>query len=380
MTDLVLAVTAWCDSVRRDECMPVDRLVRCAVEDERFRSVLVVNPYRSGPVLWIRRLTGRGEPPLPDGPGQRRQATPMRIRRHDPVPAAALEGAHRRYARAMRRLAHEHHMTDPAVVTASPFTAAYGDFEWAQSVTYFAWDDWSAHPAYEKWWPRYDDAYARLRDRGVRVAAVSEPLRERVAGPGAGVVVPNAVDAGEWNAPGSPPAAIAAAAPPRILYVGALDARLDVHAVEATARRFANGTVVLAGPVAEPAHLAPLRNVDNVVFAGPQSRADVVATVHAADACMIPHRRSPLTETMSPLKLYEYLAGGRPVAATDLAPMRGVDDAVQLVAPEAPFEEAVARALERGPMSEAARLEFIRRNCWEDRVARIFEFAGVVTA
>jgi len=137
---------------------------------------------------------------------------------------------------------------------------------------------------------------------------------------------------------------------------------------------------VLAGPVAEPAHLAPLRNLDNVVFAGPQARADVVATVHAADACMIPHRRSPLTETMSPLKLYEYLAGGRPVAATDLAPMRGVDDGVQLVAPGASFEDAVARALERGPMSETARLEFIRRNSWEDRMARIFELAGAVTA
>ena len=377
--DLVLAVAAWCDAVQRDECMPVDRMVRRAVEDDRFASVLVVNPYRSGPVLWMRRLTRRGEPPLPEGPGRRHQETPMRLRRHDPTPAVALERAHRRYARAMRDLAREHDITDPAVITANPFTAAYGDFEWARSVTYFAWDDWSAHPAFVKWWPRYDDAYARLRDRGVRVAAVSEPLRERVAGHDAGVVVPNAVDPREWNTPGSPPASLAAAAPPRIVYVGALDSRLDVDAVEATARRFANGTIVLAGPVVEPAHLAPLHNLDNVVFAGPQARADVVATVHAADACMIPHRRSRLTETMSPLKLYEYLAGGRPVAATDLGPMGGVDDAVQLVAPGEPFEEAVARALERGPMSETDRLEFIRRNSWEDRMARIFELAGAVT-
>jgi|SoiMethySBSTD1v2_1073268.scaffolds.fasta_scaffold126888_3 glycosyltransferase involved in cell wall biosynthesis len=378
--DLVLAVTAWCDAVDRGECMPTDRLVRAAVEDDRFDTVLVANPYRSAPVLWMRRLSGHGEPVLPDGPGRRRQVTPVRIRRHDPAGRVALERAHRRYARTLGNLAGSLAMTRPTVITANPFTAAYGDFGWARTVTYFAWDDWSAHPAFEKWRPQYDDAYARLREHGVRIAAVSEPLRARVAGGDGGVVVPNAVDGREWTVPSSPaPPVLAAAAPPRILYVGTLDGRLDVDAVIATARRFANGTVVLAGLVADPAHLAPLHGEANVVIAGPQGRADVVAMVRAADACVIPHLRSPLTETMSPLKLYEYLAGGRPVAATDLAPMCGIDDSVQLVGRGEPFEDAVARALERGPMSEAARLDFIRCNSWEDRMTRIFELAGVVT-
>jgi teichuronic acid biosynthesis glycosyltransferase TuaH len=377
--DVVLAVTAWCDAVGRGECMPTDRLVRAAVEDDRFRLVLVANPYRSAPVLWMRRLTGRAEPRLPDGPGGRRQVTPTRIRRHDPGAQVALERTHRRYARTLCDLAGLLAMSRPAVITANPFTAAYGSFGWARSVTYFAWDDWSAHPAFEKWWPRYDDAYARLREQGVRIAAVSEPLRARVAGDDGGVVVPNGVDPREWMTPGSPPAFFGAAVPPRILYVGVLDGRLDVDAVAATARRFANGTIVLAGPVADAAHVAPLRDVHNVVFAGPQGRAEVVAMVHAADVCVIPHLRSPLTESMSPLKLYEYLAGGRSVAATDLMPMRGVDDSVELVAPERPFEEAVAAALKRGPMPEADRLDFIRHNSWEDRMTRIFELAGAVT-
>jgi hypothetical protein len=379
-TDLVVAVTAWCDAVGRGECMPTDRLIRAAVERDQFRNVLVANPYRSAPILWARRVTGRGEPALPDGPGVRRQVTVRRLRRHDPVGRDALERAHRRYARALGQLATTQGMTAPSVITADPFTAAYGDFAWAAAVTYFAWDDWSAHPAFRKWWPAYDDAYRRLVERGVKVAAVSEPLRARVAGDERGVVVPNAVYPREWSVPGSPPSSFGRLPPPRIVYVGALDERLDVEAVTATARRFPNGTVVLVGPVTAPAHVAPLRALDNVAMVGPVDRAQVVAIVHAADVCLIPHVRSGLTDTMSPLKLYEYLAGGRPVAARDLAPIRGAHDAVQLVGSDEPFEAAVIRALERGPMSEPERLEFIRRNCWEERMDRIFDFACAVPA
>jgi glycosyltransferase involved in cell wall biosynthesis len=378
--DLAVAVTAWCDAAGRGECMPTDRLIRAAVECDRFRNVLVANPYRSAPVLWVRRVTGHGEPALPSGPGVRRQVTVRRLRRHDPVGRQALVRTHRRYARVLRRLASDQGMTRPSVITADPFTAAFGDFGWAGAVTYFAWDDWAAHPAFRKWWHAYDDAYRRLVERGVRVAAVSEPLLHRICRDGRGIVVPNAVDPREWAQPAPAPHSFRRLAPPRVLYVGALDERLDVAAVAATARRFPNGTVVLVGPVTAATHVEPLQALDNVVLTGPADRADVVAMVHAADVCVIPHVHTDLTASMSPLKLYEHLAGGRPVAATDLAPIRGVDDAVRLAADGEPFEDAVVRALERGPMSEPDRLEFIRRNCWEERMDRIFDFACAVQA
>ena len=53
--------------------------------------------------------------------------------------------------------------------------------------------------------------------------------------------------------------------------------------------------------------------------------------IHAADVCVVPHRLNRLTMAMSPLKLYEYLAGGRPVAASDLPAVRAVDPRIVLV-------------------------------------------------
>jgi glycosyltransferase involved in cell wall biosynthesis len=146
--------------------------------------------------------------------------------------------------------------------------------------------------------------------------------------------------------------------------------------VTEVAQRFPSGTVVLLGILADEAHLRPLTDLPNVKIVGPVGRAEVVATVHAADVCLLPHLRSPLTESMSPLKLYEYLAGGRPVASTDLPPVHGVSPKVHLVPGNRGFADAVVRALDDGPMTETERLAFVDENSWEDRMELLWELAG----
>jgi teichuronic acid biosynthesis glycosyltransferase TuaH len=72
---------------------------------------------------------------------------------------------------------------------------------------------------------------------------------------------------------------------------------------------------------------------------------------------------------MSPLKLYEYLAGGRPVAATALPPIARVAHPRVALAADGPqgFAEAVSRALALGPAPADERLRFLRDNAWRRR-------------
>jgi hypothetical protein len=78
---------------------------------------------------------------------------------------------------------------------------------------------------------------------------------------------------------------------------------------------------------------------------------------------------------MSPLKIYEYLAGGRPVVASDLPPMRDIDNRVCLVREGEDFLAGVKHALEVGPASEAQRMEFVRRNAWSKRHDSLLDLA-----
>jgi glycosyltransferase involved in cell wall biosynthesis len=204
---------------------------------------------------------------------------------------------------------------------------------------------------------------------------VSNAIVEKVRPQGPSLVLPNAVDPELWGARPAVPDWLAALTGPRLLYVGTLDSRLEVEAARQVARAWPDGSLVLVGPLEDRAHLAPLLAEPNVFHHGAVAHAEVPAIVAGADACLIPHHRTDLTVAMSPLKLYEYLAAGRPVAVTDLEPMSGVDGPVFRVAPGTDFRPAVKAALEAGPMTEPERVAFIEANAWPSRRAQALEFA-----
>jgi hypothetical protein len=157
--------------------------------------------------------------------------------------------------------------------------------------------------------------------------------------------------------------------------VGTLDSRLDVDGVAALAARRPDLHIVLIGPQGEPEHLAPLRGLPTVHVLPPVGRAQLVAAIRTSDVCLVAHTRTTLTAAMSPLKVYEYLAGGAPVLSVDLPPVRGIDDRVLLTDSVADFSDRVDEALALGPAAERDRLGFVAANSWASRHERILETA-----
>jgi glycosyltransferase involved in cell wall biosynthesis len=98
----------------------------------------------------------------------------------------------------------------------------------------------------------------------------------------------------------------------------------------------------------------------NVAFVGPIPKGDVAAALQLFDACYVGYRRSPLYRFgVSPNKLYDYMAAGRPVLfAADAAnqPVQEADCGLT-VAPEDPAALAGAiTALAGASEAERARL------------------------
>lgn len=366
---LTLSRETLADMAARAYMRPPDRLLLTLLRSPRVRRLLIAEPYRSRLVSVV-----RGERPValpPSDGAERYLLSPHRLRRADPVSPLLLRASYRRYEATLRAAAGRVGIGRPVVITTYPLLAGFGDFSWAGSVTYFARDDWATYPPLRRWHPAFRRAYAEIRRRRRPVMAVSASLLERIDPTGGALVVRNGVDPAEWEQPPEPPEWLRRLPRPWCVYAGTVDDRLDVEMVASLA---SVATVVLAGPIKDEAHIARLRALPSVHLPGHQPRPKISGLVAAADVCLLPHRRTPLTEAMDPIKLYEYLAAGRPVLATDLTPVRALGQRVRLLRPGDDVVAALRETLGWPVVEERERLAFIERNSWAARHVALLDF------
>jgi glycosyltransferase involved in cell wall biosynthesis len=371
----ILDYVSWDALVRRGAHHSQDRLALTLMRDRNLERVLLVDPYRSVAATALDVLRRRPPEPLPDLAGRQR-TTPLRLRRSDPEDVAQAVRAYRRLDRWLAFRVKRAGLGRPAVITTHPLAAGLPDYGWARSVTFYAIDDWLAHPRRRQWFPAYEASFAQFNATGRRLCAVSQVIVDRMSPTGPALVVPNGVEREEWLAD---PAALAPdGRDPKgtqLLYAGTLDSRLDIQGLRQLAEAMPEATITLVGLLTEPQVIVPLERHDNIRVLPQVGREAIVGMIRSADVCLIPHVVTPLTEGMSPLKLYEYLAGGRPVVATDLPPMRGVHPRVRLVPAGAELAPAVADVVAAGPLNEAERHAFLERNSWPTRHRQIMDFA-----
>lgn len=151
----------------------------------------------------------------------------------------------------------------------------------------------------------------------------------------------------------APPAQVAALSRPRVGFIGTIDDRVDVELLVLCAKSLTEVTFVLLGPVkrhrVNPGSLADLANVHMLP---PCPHSEVPSIVAAFDVCLVPYRVNAYTEGLSPVKLYEYLALGKPVVATDLPYLRREADKIRIARTPEDFTTAVRSALAHPPATE----------------------------
>jgi len=364
----------YADAVARGMMRPPDRILQTLLAADEVDGLLVANPFRSLPSVLARRLRGT-EPHFPAAP-RRALVTPTRLARTDPVDVGRIVRSYRRYDALLRERARSLGIRRPAVITTNPLAAAFCPFAWSSTVTYFGRDDWLSSAARHAYWPAYRAAYRQIREAEIAVAAVSQEIIDRIDPLGPRAVIPNGVDPAEWR--GAPPPApgwLAEIPTPRAVYAGTLDQRLDIEGIAALAADRPALQIVLAGPAPDPEYMAALQGIPNVHVHGGMGRRELVATLRNCQLSLVAHRRTALTEAMSPLKVYEYLAAGLPVVSVDLGPIRRADDRILIAGSTAEMGPLTDRALAGDGMTEDERLAFIDRHSWASRHEAVLSLA-----
>ena len=214
-----------------------------------------------------------------------------------------------------------------------------------------------------------------LLRRADLVLTSSADLQARAEAAGARAVpVPNAAEFEHFAAaatrPLAAPTEIAGLPRPRLLFYGTLGPWLDTGLLAAIARSRPDWTLLVMGPPAG-ANLALLAGRPNVHLLGWRPYETLPAYLQHADACLLPFVADALTRAVDPVKLYEYLAAGKPVIATPLPELDKCGDLIDVVTTPAAAVAAVERHLLAPDDSERRwrRLAFAAEHTWEQRAA-----------
>ena len=372
MTDLVvMSLERWDDVWRRNQ-----HLVAGLLRHDPDLRVLFVEPPAD---------------PLHDVRERRRPATGARVAevpgvapgrlwtaRHVKwLPRRVDPRADERLARAVIRSAASLGMRAPVLWINDPGAATLARIsDWP--MLYDVTDDWLSadRPAAEL--ERSAENEAHLLDAAREVVVCSPELARRKGAARPVTLIPNAVDVAAYRRPATRPADLPSG--PVALYLGTVHPdRIDVDLCEATALALGTqGTLTLVGPNLLGPDAAQRLERAGARLLGARARDEVVGYLQHADVLVVPHVVNAFTDSLDPIKLYEYQAVGRPVVSTAVAGFRDADDSRITIADGADFVAAVVAAVPaatRFPDAAGGTTPD-----WADRVTAMWEVIGRVAA
>jgi glycosyltransferase involved in cell wall biosynthesis len=160
---------------------------------------------------------------------------------------------------------------------------------------------------------------------------------------------------------------------PTFGYTGTIHGdRVDVNLIASVAKSYPSATIAMVGPnLLEQADQQELDQLSNIVFTGSQPYSQLPDVMRAFDVCMVPHRVTPFTESLNPIKLWEYLAAGKPIVSTNVAGFRDYPDLVSIADTSDDFVSLLALAPVESPDLPALRQQAVRQHTWDQRVAAV---------
>ena len=167
-----------------------------------------------------------------------------------------------------------------------------------------------------------------------------------------------------------PHPAIAAIPHPIAGYVGNINNKVDIPLLVAATAHLPDWQFVFIGrPYVEKADLRPLQAQPNVHLLGCFTFEKVPSLVKGMDVCLLPYADTEFARYRSPLKLYEYLAAGKPIVSTKHPEVREFSAWVEIASTPEDFAAAVVRVREEDSLEKRrCRAQLSRQHSWDHRV------------
>jgi glycosyltransferase involved in cell wall biosynthesis len=165
---------------------------------------------------------------------------------------------------------------------------------------------------------------------------------------------------------------------PRIGYVGKITPwRIDFDLIKTIAKTKPNWSIVMIGPIHPEAQnsVKELCKSENIFILGPRNYYSLPEYIKGFDCCILPHLVDPLTESMDPIKLYDYMATGKPVVSTSVTEAMKFKEVMKIGKSNEEFLSFLDDAINDAPNEDIIRrqLQIAQENSWENRTDQLIK-------
>lgn len=233
-------------------------------------------------------------------------------------------------------------------------------------------DNWAEHPSFVKYKNKLLKNYQVIAKKSNVIFTVADKLRELFNSPENAYWIPNGVDINHFTKNLTP--YTLHLTPPIIGYVGVIQKRINFALIKYLAEKNPEQSFVLAGPVWREAEKHLVKNLTNVHFLGYIPYQELPSLIHSFDVCIIPHKINEFTQSMDPLKMYDYLACGKPIVSTPVAGVSNLGEYIEVAVTPEEFNEKINKVLkEDNEEKQKMRLQKAEENSWQKRISLMLE-------
>jgi glycosyltransferase involved in cell wall biosynthesis len=243
---------------------------------------------------------------------------------------------------------------------------------------YHCVDDFSALP---HWWHQSGALLAReaetCREADIVVCTARKLVETRRQYNANIHFVPNAANvelfAASTASETAVPEDIARLPKPVVGVFGVIDFRTDAGVLARIARERPGWSVAIVGLVKGDIDLRELRSLPNVHIFGKKPTDELPGYLKAMDVALIAYAMIDYNHHVFPLKLYDYLAAGRPIVASDLEELRPLASEHMSIARSADdWVSLIEAALSSNtPERARARQQIAAAQSWDHRVEEV---------
>lgn len=265
----------------------------------------------------------------------------------------------------------------PLIWTYHPFMLDVIDGMDKQALLYHCVDDLAAVPGVDA--ESFRAAERKLLERADVVFATAPSLAEHCSQYNLNTYfLSNVVDAEHFTRalkPGPIPDDLAQIPEPRLCYHGVLsDFKIDFSLLFEAALATPGWSWVLIGEEREGQRselVAKLRTLPNVHFLGYRPYSSLPDYLRGARVGLLPSLVNQYTRSMFPMKFYEYIAAGLPVATTKLEFIDMEEIRLKPCRDALEFVEEIQCALTRGKLSADEVRSLVSDNTWRTRTEKM---------